>query len=198
MNSTELAARYYLTSAAAYIRGRLGSADGLSDVETFNAGEAAGLRLHRFKRSMPLPRVQRVLGLLRSLAPQSLLDLGSGRGAFLWPLLDAFPALALLAIDRDPQRAAQLGAVARGGGYRFAVTLLEVLEHLPCPADAAAEALRVSRGFVIVSVPSRADDNPQHIHRFDRAALEQLLCHAGARRVSFDYVHNHAIALARV
>src|SRR4029077_11832653 len=43
------------------------------------AGLNAGLRLHGFKRTAGLPRVVRVIGMLRGLLPDSLLDLGSGR-----------------------------------------------------------------------------------------------------------------------
>ena len=39
------------------------------------------LRLHRFKRTAGLPRVRRVLGALKGFAPETLLDVGSGRGA---------------------------------------------------------------------------------------------------------------------
>jgi ubiquinone/menaquinone biosynthesis C-methylase UbiE len=77
------------------------------------------------------------------------------------------------------------------------VTILEVLEHLPEPAPAAREAIRVARRFVVVSVPSKADDNPEHLHLFTRRSLEDLLLTAGARRVSFDGVLNHLIAVAR-
>ncbi|HET8911213.1 MAG TPA: hypothetical protein VFN23_07110 [Ktedonobacteraceae bacterium] len=56
------------------------------------------LRLHRFKRTMELPRVRKVLGTLKGIQPDSLLDIGSGRGAFLWPLLDSFPYLPVIFI----------------------------------------------------------------------------------------------------
>jgi ubiquinone/menaquinone biosynthesis C-methylase UbiE len=206
---------YYDQLAAAFVRGRLGSAVAADDVATLIArGRAAGLKLHKFKRTAELPRVRKVLGLLRAMAPQSLLDVGSGRGTFLWPLVDAFPSLAITAIDVDARRAADLHAVRKGGvarlsalrmdGRRLAfsngafdvVTLLEVLEHMPSPELAAAEALRVARRFVIASVPSKPDDNPEHIHLFDRRALEQLFAAAG--RVTCEWVLNHAVVVARV
>src|SRR5262245_31177447 len=97
----------YTRLAAAYVRGMCGPA--ADDAVLFSApldtldaaqldalvqiGRAAELRLHRFKRTMGLPRVARVLGILKGMAPTELLDIGSGRGAFLWPLLDAFPWL---------------------------------------------------------------------------------------------------------
>jgi ubiquinone/menaquinone biosynthesis C-methylase UbiE len=212
----DLAQRYYLDLAAAFVRGRLAVPADLNPAALFRAGQEAGLRLHKFKRTAGLPRVQKVLGVLRGLAPTDLLDIGSGRGVFLWPLLDAFPALPTLAIDRDPRRAADLGAVARGGiaGLRAArmdvealalpakgvdvATVLEVLEHVARPERAAAELVRVARRAVVASVPSKPDDNPEHIRLFTRASLEALLRDAGARSVGIDFVPGHMIAVARV
>src|SRR5579885_3198652 len=106
---------YYLDLAAAFVRGRLPDAPDLPPAELVEHGRAAGLRVHKFKRSAELPRVRKVLGILRSLAPTSLLDIGSGRGVFLWPLLDSFPELVVTALDRSPQRVADLEAVRWGG-----------------------------------------------------------------------------------
>jgi ubiquinone/menaquinone biosynthesis C-methylase UbiE len=163
-----------------------------------------------------LPRVRRVLGMLRSLAPQDLLDIGSGRGVFLWPLLDAFREMPVLALDRHPRRAEDLHAVARGGIARLTairgdgcrlpladrsvdvVAILEVLEHLTRPARAVAEAVRVARRAVVISVPSKEDDNPEHIHLFTRDSLNDLFRAVGMRRVHFDGVLNHLLALATV
>ncbi|MEE8522945.1 MAG: methyltransferase domain-containing protein [Thermoanaerobaculia bacterium] len=189
----------YVELAAAYVRGK-----GLAD----EAG------LHRFKRTVGLPRVQRVIGALRALAPRTLLDVGSGRGTFLWPLLDAIPDLPVLAIDRLPYRVADVACVRRGGIGRLTaarmdvnrlaladrsfdvVTVLEVLEHLELPQQAAKEAFRVAERAVVASVPSKEDDNPEHLHLFDKGSLEALFLAAGARRVAIDYVLNHIIAVA--
>jgi ubiquinone/menaquinone biosynthesis C-methylase UbiE len=205
---------YYTELAASFVRGKLGERKHLSSEELIQAGIAAGLRLHKFKRNAQLPRVRKVLGILRGLAPASLIDVGSGRGTFLWPLLDSFPHLAVAAVDKKPQRVYDIDAVRRGGYENLSsaladaaslcfaersadvVTMLEVMEHLASPAKAALEAIRVARRFVIASVPSKEDDNPEHIHLFDRASLEEMFLSAGARRVKFEYVPNHIIAIA--
>jgi len=109
----DLPARYHLDPAAAFVRGKLADAPDLPPADLVRHGLKAGLRLHKFKRTSGLPRVRRVLGVLRGLAPADLLDVGSGRGVFLWPLLDAFPELRVTAIDRNPQRVIFGGS---GGG----------------------------------------------------------------------------------
>ena len=63
---------------------------------------------------------------------------------------------------------------------------------------AAAEAVRVARRFVLLSVPSKEDRNPEHINLFDKRRLEEMLYGAGARTVKFEFVPNHIIALAKV
>lgn len=61
-----------------------------TEIQTIvSAGEAAGLRMYHFKEKERLPRVRAVLGFLRSVQPESLLDVGRGRGAFLFPCLSA-------------------------------------------------------------------------------------------------------------
>lgn len=78
------------------------------------------------------------------------------------------------------------------------VTVLEVLEHIESPATAVRELLRVARRFVVASVPSKADDNPQHIQLFGPEDLRTLFSTAGAHDVRVDHVLNHRIAVVRV
>ena len=211
--------RYFADLAGAFVRGRLGAGGVPPDApaeEAIRRGLQMGLRLHGFKRSAELPRVRKALGILRGLGPESLLDVGSGRGAFLWPLLNAFPSLAVVAVDRRPAHVADIRAVHAGGVSRLAalladatrlplrgrsvdvVTILEVLEHLEQPERAAAEAVRVARRFVVASVPSRPDDNPEHLRLFSAGSVERIFLEAGATRVAVEFVPNHMIAVAGV
>lgn len=222
----------YLLLAAAYVRGKLSETPGdvvpellIQSLEDLTADEieqllayarAHGLRLHRFKRTMELPRVRKALGMLRGLQPVSLLDIGTGRGVFLWPLLDAFSGLPVTCMDRLDYRVADLQAVRAGGISRLqalygdatalpfaensfdGITMLEVLEHIPDTGRVLAEVSRVAKRFVLFSVPSQADNNPEHIHLFSQAQLRALLKEHGMSRVSFDYVLNHMLILARI
>ncbi len=107
----------YTELAAAFVRGRLGRHD-LSDRELIALGRERGLRLHRFKRG-ELPRVRRVIGILKGLRPAGLLDARSGCGTFLWPLLDALPELPVTAIDLAFFRVRDLAAARAGGVTRL-------------------------------------------------------------------------------
>ena len=206
-------ATHYVALAAAYVRGATGEL-ALGDAEAIALGALRGLKLHRFKRTMELQRIKPVLGALRAFGAQTLVDLGSGRGAFVWPLLDSLP-VHVVATDLLDHRAKLFADVARGGVARLAgvradvtalpyaddavdcVTALEVLEHLHAPELAVAEAMRVARTAVIATVPSHADDNPEHVQLFDGDRLARLFREAGAKKVSVDHVLNHIVVVAR-
>lgn len=224
----------YKDLAAAYVRGEGGRPDiGLPEEltslpleelsedqkdELVSYGKKAELKMHYFKEKDELPRVQLVMGFLRGMVASgqiaSVLDVGSGRGAFLFPLLTEFPGLEVTSIDILPHRVALLQSVAKGGvdnlhamernlcewdgpeGAFDAVTLLEVLEHIPDVEKAAANAVRMARRYIIVTVPSKPDDNPEHIHLFTKDMLSDMFLKAGCSKVKFDSVLNHLFMIA--
>jgi 2-polyprenyl-3-methyl-5-hydroxy-6-metoxy-1,4-benzoquinol methylase len=177
--------RYFTDLAAAFVCGHLQQSDA-----TLYDGIDAGLGLHKFKSNAELPRVQRILSILRGLAPLNRLDIGSGRGTFLSPLLAAFPQLGVTSVDRSDRRTTDLAAVRKGGIDRLTVvrmdvehpafspgsfdvvTMLEVLEHLDNPQAALDGAMKIARRFALVSVPSVPDDNPEHLHLFSPPQLQ--------------------------
>jgi 2-polyprenyl-3-methyl-5-hydroxy-6-metoxy-1,4-benzoquinol methylase len=211
------ATKYYLRFAAAYARHVLGpGASELSDAAAVATALGRGIDLHVFKRSRELPRVAAVLGMLKGIAPASILDVGCGRGVFLWPLVEEFPGIPVVAIDRRADHIDRVNAVASGLGLPLegrvmdactlglqdasvdVVILLEVLEHLENPALAVREALRIAKRFVLASVPSRQDDNPEHVRTFDADAFRRLFMEQGANGVKLGGVSGHRILLAGI
>lgn len=208
---------HYLSYAAAYARGAHPDLATLDDVDACEEATRRGERLYRFKRNAELPRVRSVLGILKGLWATQILDVGSGRGTFLWPLLDAartFPMgePAVTSIEGDSERHRQLSCVAKSGAFRAdrgdvramaypdssfeVVTILEVLEHMTDSERAAAECLRVASRFVVASCPSKPDDNPEHVRLFDGRKLEQMFLDLGARRARTSHVPGHVIVVA--
>ena len=201
-------------AAVSFCRGMLGPF--ASDELAVRTARRAGLRLHRFKRTTALPRVQRALAVLRGLQPSSLLDVGTGRGVFLWPLLEAFPELGVSCVDTRTDRVEDLKVTARGGIARLSaqvasavalpfkddefdvVTALEVLEHIPDVQAAANELVRVARRFVVVTVPNQPDNNPEHLRVFTKDTLQALFDAAGAVKVGFDGVRGHFVVVVTV
>lgn len=175
--------------------------------------------MHYFKRKEPMARVEMVLGFLRGIIGgglcQSLVDVGSGRGAFLFPLMDEFPSLDVTSVDILPHRVELLQCLRDGGAENLnpilsnicvptvvpdksadVVTMLEVLEHIPDTEAAVSNAVRIARSYVVVSVPSKPDDNPEHIHLFSTDDLSRHFTAAGARQVKFMDVNGHHIMVA--
>ena len=80
-----------------------------------------------------------------------------------------------------------------------AVTALEVLEHIADLAQAVSEICRVAKQHVLFSVPSKEDDNPEHIHLLTPEQLQPLFSQNGFGKIKVSHVHNHLIGLvARV
>ncbi len=200
--------------AVAYVRGALArDLTGRTPEEIIAAGERAGLKMYHFKRKEVLPRVKMVLGMLKGVQPESLLDVGSGRGVFLFPFLLEFPQVPVTAIDLLPHRVELLQAVRRGGvetltalrqdicdwdredGAFDVVTLLEVLEHIPDVQAAVKAAVRLARRYVVASVPSKPDNNPEHIHLLTKDKLTELFGAAGCTNLRFSGVNGHLIMM---
>ena len=185
--------------------------------EILDFGKAWGVKLYRFKRGHEtLPRVKQVLGFLRGVYPESLLDVGSGRGVFLFPFLDAFPRAEVTGLDLLDHRVAFLEDIRRGGLERLhpmpadicarplaeksvdIVTMLEVLEHIPDVQAAVDAAVWTARRYVVVTVPSKPDDNPEHIHLLTKPVLTERFKNAGCDRLRFSGVPGHLILIAAV
>jgi ubiquinone/menaquinone biosynthesis C-methylase UbiE len=177
-----------------------------------------------FKRydTKELPRIIKVIGILKNLMPETMLDVGSGRGRSLWPMAYNLPDTEIVCADKSTWRCEVIDAVHRGGVDRISVinsdmcpcglptnsvdvvTALEVIEHALIPGFMFSELLRIAKKFVIISVPSKPDNNPDHLHFFTPQKIDDLVDYAEiqtgkiVRRLTIDYVPKHMIILIRI
>ena len=180
-------------------------------------GETTGQKLYPFKTGKAeLPRVRQVLGFLHGIEFDTLLDVGSGRGVFLLPFMEEFPQVQITSPDLLDKRVTFLNELATGGygqltaynknicdqpfpaGSFDVVTLLEVLEHIPEVGKAVEAAVKMARKYVVVSVPSKEDDNPEHIHLLTKDILTKLFSEASCTKLHFSGVNGHLIMMATI
>ena len=180
-----------------------------------SAGRESDLNLYPFKSgTQMLARTRRTLGFLRSISFETMLDVGSGRGVFLIPFLKEFPWVKVTSLDLLEKRVTFLNELADGGfGQLYAymknicdqpfpdgsfdvVSLLEVLEHIPEVEKAIVSAVKMAGKYVVVTVPSKPDNNPEHIHLLTKEKLTRLFHDAGCTRLHFDGVEGHLFMTA--
>ena len=178
------------------------------------SGSHNGLKMYRFKVKEDLPRVKMALGFLKGIYPENLLDIGSGRGVFLFPFMRDFPYTEVTSVDILSHHVEFLNTIKRGGLSRLTplqediccweapdnsfdvVTALEVLEHIPEVEKAVKNIVRLSKRYVVVSVPSKPDNNPEHIHLLTKEKLTAVFTEAGAEKLHFDGVNGHLFMTA--
>lgn len=172
------------------------------------------LKTYYFKEKEVLPRVKIVLSFLRATNPESLLDVGSGRGVFLFPFLCEFTDCKVTSIDILERRVELLNNISLGGVINLnamyndltnfdtdesydCVTLLEVLEHIPDVKSAIKNAINLSKQYIVVTVPSKEDDNPEHIHFLTKDVLTKYFNDFGVTNLKFGGVNGHLFLIAR-
>ena len=173
-----------------------------------------GFKAYHFKKKDVLPRVNKVLGFLKSIYFENLLDVGSGRGVFLFPFIESFPYVDVTSVDILDKRIEMLSDIKNGGIDRLnvfkadictqpfadksfdVITLLEVLEHIPDVEKAIESAVKMARKYVVVSVPSKGDNNPEHIHLLTKDKLTKYFNEYGVTKLHFDGVNGHLLMIA--
>ena len=184
-------------------------------LQIISAGQAAQLKLYPFKSgTQTLARTRRTLGFLHSISFETMLDVGSGRGVFLIPFMKEFPWVKVTSLDVLEKRVTFLNELADGGFRQLqaeqknicdqsfpdesfdVVTMLEVLEHIPEVERAVLAAVKMARHYVAVTVPSKPDQNPEHIHLLTKDKLTQLFGAAGCTRLHFDGIEGHLFMVA--
>ncbi len=213
--------QYYIKPLLAMIKGnfaRNGIEADESNTEKYIAlAKEKNLKLYHFKRTdRLLPRISKAIGILKGLYFESILDVGSGRGAFLLPFMDTFPYVRVTSLDILDKRYNMLKDMQNGGLEGFTalkedictsslpdksvdvVTMLEVLEHIPDFEKAISNAIRLARKYIVLSVPSKEDDNEEHIHLLTKEILTKCFNAHGVTKISFDSVPEHLIALVKI
>jgi ubiquinone/menaquinone biosynthesis C-methylase UbiE len=164
----------------------------------------SGPKLYKTKEISVLPRITKTIGILKSFYPNTLLDVGTGRGVFIFELIKQLPHIDITCIDKSYYRTTQLQlnnikAFQKNvlnidfNDNQFDITAcLEVLEHIDDYKKAFDEVMRVSKIGAIFSVPSKQDDNPGHINLIKEDDFKQL---GSNYKVKFEYVPNHRIIL---
>lgn len=180
-------------------------------------GQAAELKLYPFKSGTKmLARTRRVLGFLHSISYETMLDVGSGRGVFLIPFMKEFPWVQVTSLDLLEKWVIFLNELSDGGFRQLhaeqknicdqpfpnqsfdVVSMLEVLEHIPDVEKAINAAVRIAKQYVVVTVPSKPDNNPEHIHLLTKDRLTQMFNAAGCARLHFDGVEGHLFMVATI
>jgi ubiquinone/menaquinone biosynthesis C-methylase UbiE len=103
----------------------------------------------------------------------SLADIGCGNGIFVNYLNKSNPAIDLIAVDRSEtalkyvqvkKQVGDIAAIPLPDRSVDCVTCLEVIEHLPLTIyrQALAELARISKEYVIISVPYKENLEEQH------------------------------------
>lgn len=148
---------------------------------------------------------QCIVELVRQVQPSSLLDAGCGQGFTLRALEQAGLSAATMGVDLDgeslawgrahnlsraPLVAAEVLRLPFADRSFDLVLCLEVLEHLTEPGRGLTELLRLTRRYVLVSVPhepwfrlanllrgkhvAALGNDPEHVQQFSLAALRRL------------------------
>ena len=179
-----------------------------------NVVKEYNLKTYYFKEKEVLSRVKIVLSFLRAINPTSILDVGSGRGVFLFPFLCEFIDCKVTSIDILERRVELLNNISLGGVVNLnavygdltkfdssesydCVTLLEVLEHIPDVKSAIKNAINLSKKYIVVTVPSKEDDNPEHIHFLTKVVLTKYFNDFGVTNLKFSGVNGHLFLIAR-
>ncbi len=181
-----------------------------------NVSRENGFKSYHFKKKDILPRVHKVLGFLKSIYFENLLDVGSGRGVFLFPFMESFPHVEVTSVDILDKRVEMLSDIKNGGIDRLdalkadiciqpfpdktfdVITLLEVLEHIPDVRKAIESAVKMAKKYVVVSVPSKEDNNPEHIHLLTKKLLTEYFSECGVTKLHFDGVNGHLLMIATI
>lgn len=215
--------RYNVELLRCYLNGIYSSIDfsEYNENELIKFCKENNIKYHAFKvDKIPLRRVEWVINKLKALYPETLLDIGTGRGVFLMQLLSTavLNNLKITCIDINLKSIKLVNYMRKGGLKRLkgivmnaenmgfkdrsfdVITALEVIEHIPDTEKVISELFRVARKYVILSVPSKEDNNPEHIHYFSDEKLNNYILkfQRDKKKIETVFVRGHMIKVIKV
>ncbi len=63
---------------------------------------------------------------------------------------------------------------------------------------AIQSAVNIAKKYVDVTVPSKEDDNPEHIHLLTKEKLTKYFTACGVKKLNFDGVPGHLFMIAKL
>jgi 2-polyprenyl-3-methyl-5-hydroxy-6-metoxy-1,4-benzoquinol methylase len=135
--------------------------------------------------------------------------LGFGRGKFLYPFLEEFGNYNITALEQNEKAIEEASTLQKSYNKMVLVndnffnnnyldktfhtiTALEIMEHIEDTELFIDECVRLAYEWLILSVPSKEDDNPQHIHFFTEDKVNKLFIKYNLTP-KYEYVLNHMI-----
>lgn len=85
--------------------------------ETLDEAKSQSMNVDKFKRRAILPRVTKVMDMVRVMdpAPINVMDIGCGRGTAMWPMMEAFPGMKFTGVDLYEGRSVDLRRLRDAG-----------------------------------------------------------------------------------
>ncbi len=179
-------------------------------------GEHHHLPISAFQRLPILPETLKIMDTIRGIAPDNLLDVGSGRGAFIWRLLDEYRTVPITSIDVKEERVKVLDAVSKGGIHNLiaknadvtqlgffpkgafdVTTALKVLEYVEDIEQAIAEIFRVTKRFIIVQYSISDSNHPERQPSLSQEKLVELFRAHEPMQLKVETVSNYYILVIR-
>jgi 2-polyprenyl-3-methyl-5-hydroxy-6-metoxy-1,4-benzoquinol methylase len=215
--------KYYQRLLSAMIRGAMQQKhevfikhlDDLSEEDhevLLRLAEHTHLNVNAFLRVEPLPEIVKIMDVIRSVAPDNILEVGCGRGLFLWRLLDEYKNVSITAIDTDAERMKLVSYVGKGGVRNFSAkvldatsmaefpknsfdvtTALRVLEFVNDLPKAIAEICRVTKRFIIAQYP--CGQVPSNLPTLEQ--LVEMFKAQDVMQVKVEQVQNYYVIIAR-
>ncbi|TAE00058.1 MAG: class I SAM-dependent methyltransferase [Bacteroidetes bacterium] len=183
--------------------------------ELIEIGQRHGLKLSVFYNAQELNLYAKVIQLLKNIQPDNLLDLGSGRGTFVWQFLDNFPFISLTVVENQSRFVQNLQAVYKGGFghlkiipnkltdlavlqyFEFdVVTAIQVIEYLPDYQSFLKDICRLAKRFIVLTV-AKNNSNPNCVHQFDEDEIRNMFGKLDIFQLKIESIPNYWIIIAR-